>query len=187
MKISKLLQTNKTIFKSKEIGDILGIENSNYLKVVIKRAKERNEIQSIRKGLYVLSGNYNVYELANKIKTPSYVSLETVLQSKGVIFQDYSNTIFSVSNNSEIKKVGDKSFEYFKIKNETLGNMKGINRENSCLVASVERALCDRVYLSPGYYFDNLRGIDWNKALEIAKIYNNKRLLKELSLMSRES
>jgi len=47
-------------------------------------------------------------------------------------------------------------------------------------IASAERALCDRVYLTPGYYFDNLRSINRDKVEEIASIYNNKRLLLEI-------
>lgn len=180
MKISKLLETNKTIFKAKEIGFILGVENKDYLKVILNRAKKNGEIFKIRKGIYSLKREFDIYELANKLKTPSYISLETVLQKEGVIFQDYSESVFSVSNNTVEKKVNDFNYKYFKIKDEVLSNMMEIKRKNNYLIASKERALCDKLYLSPGFYFDNLRGINWDKIKEIVKIYENKRLEKEI-------
>jgi predicted transcriptional regulator of viral defense system len=176
MKISKLLATNKTVFKAREIGNLLGVENKNYLKIVLSRARKSGDLKKIGNGFYSLRKDFDFYELANKLKTPSYVSLETVLQKEGVIFQDYSGSIFSVSNNTVEKKVGEISYRYFKIKDEVLSNMKGIKRKDNFLIASKERALCDKLYLSPGFYFDNLRGINWGKALEIANIYDNKRL-----------
>jgi|GEM_PF-1661976 hypothetical protein len=36
------------------------------------------------------------------------------------------------------------------------------------------------LYLNPSYYFDNLRAINREKVFEIAKIYNNKRLILDL-------
>jgi hypothetical protein len=42
------------------------------------------------------------------------------------------------------------------------------------MVASVERAICDRLYLSPGYVFDNLWWINAEKLLTIASIYNTR-------------
>ena len=36
------------------------------------------------------------------------------------------------------------------------------------------------IYLSPDYYFDNLKSINWKKCVEMVKIYNNKQLVKRL-------
>jgi len=110
--------------------------------------------------------------------------LETVLQKEGVIFQDYSGAIFSVSNNSFRKELGGLKFRFFKIKDQVLSNMKGIKRKRGFLVASKERALCDKLYLSPSFYFDNLEGINWEKVFEIAEIYQNKRLIKDLNSLA---
>jgi len=180
MNLSKLIKTKKTVFRSREIGTILGLDNDNYLKVVIKRAKEKGEIKNISKGLYSLTEDYNFFELANKVKSPSYVSLETVLQREGLIFQDYSGAVFSVSNNFVTKNIEDIKLRYFKIKDQVLSDMIGIKRRGGYLIASKERALCDKLYLSSGFYFDNLEGVDWEKVSEIMKIYNNKRLINEI-------
>jgi hypothetical protein len=50
------------------------------------------------------------------------------------------------------------------------------------MIASLERAICDRIYISPNYYFDNLSDVNWDKLEEIAQIYN-KRVIKEIKLL----
>jgi hypothetical protein len=47
------------------------------------------------------------------------------------------------------------------------------------LIASAERAICDRLYLTSNYYFDNLENIDFEKLEEISQIYN-KRVVKQV-------
>jgi len=56
----------------------------------------------------------------------------------------------------------------------------GINYIDGYRIASIERAICDRIYLTPGYYFDNLRNVNWNVVEKIAKIYDNKRMLLDI-------
>jgi hypothetical protein len=43
--------------------------------------------------------------------------------------------------------------------------------------ASVERALCDRLYLTKNYHFDNLEHINWENLEEISQIYNKRVIL----------
>jgi hypothetical protein len=57
----------------------------------------------------------------------------------------------------------------------------GILHKKGITIASIERAICDRLYLTPWYYFDNLRNISWTKVFEIAEIYQNKRLILDLT------
>ena len=45
------------------------------------------------------------------------------------------------------------------------------------MIASTERAICDRLYLSKNYYFDNLENIDFEKLEEISQIYNKRVIL----------
>jgi hypothetical protein len=51
------------------------------------------------------------------------------------------------------------------------------------LIATPERAICDRLYLSPNYYFDNLENIDKEKLLEISQIYNKRVILEIKKLL----
>lgn len=174
MYLKQLIASNKTIFSIQDMGKIWRIENRDYLKLVVSRLFKRGEIFRISRGLYSINEKFSNFELANKLKNPSYVSLETVLQKEGVVFQDYGNTIFSVSDNSLSKKINSETFQYSKINDKLLMNPLGIVNLGQAKIATVERALCDRVYLSPNYYFDNLRGLNSEKLLAISKIYNSR-------------
>mgnify|MGYP001581922248 CR=1 FL=1 len=174
-----LINTGKTVFSSEDMAKIFHISNKNYLAVLLSRMVKRKELIRIRKGIYACSPNYNHLELANKLKRPSYISLEKVLFDNSVIFQDYSNNITSVSNNNYSERVNDTLYSYHKIKDDILMNPVGILTENRVRTASVERAVCDTVYLTKNFYFDNLDGIDKEKLLEISKIYN-KRVVAEI-------
>lgn len=186
MYLKKLIESEKTVFSLMDLGKIWKIEDKNYLKLVASRLSKRGEIIRIKKGLYALRDSYSRYELANRLKKPSYISLETVLQKEGIIFQDYSKTITSISNNTLSKEVDGYNFEYFKIKDEVFSNSLGVKMTNQISIASLERAVCDRAYLSPGFYFDNLRGMNKKELIRISKIYSNKRVEKEIFSLAKD-
>ncbi|MFA5993860.1 MAG: hypothetical protein WC823_02760 [Parcubacteria group bacterium] len=185
MYLKQLIASGKTIFSLQDLGKIWRIENKDYLKLVASRLFKRGEIMRISRGIYAISKEFNQYELANKLKTLSYVSLESVLQKEGVIFQDYGNTVFSVSDNSLVKKIGSQTFQYAKLNKKILINPLGITNLGQAKIATVERALCDRIYFSADYYFDNLRGINLEKLAAIAEIYNL-RVQKEVAALIKD-
>ncbi len=174
MYLKQLIDTKKTIFTIDDLRQIWQIKDKNYLKTVINRLFKSAKITRVKRGIYAVNNDYNIYELANKIKSPSYVSLETVLQKKGIVFQDYSNSIYTISDNTTNIKVGKNTFKYFKIKDEILFNPLGVENEDFVNIASVERAIVDRIYLTPGYYFDNLRKVNIKKLKKISQIYNKR-------------
>ena len=174
MYLKQLIITNKTVFSVDDLRQIWQIQNKDYLKTVINRLFKRAEIFRIKRGLYAINKAYNIFELANKIKKPSYISLETVLQKNAVIFQDYSASVYSLSNNTVQFEVNKIKFNYFKLKEEILFNPLGIINKNTYNIASTERAIADRVYLTANYYFDNLRNVDIKKLKNISKIYNKR-------------
>ena len=177
MYIKKLLQSNQSIFSTNDFRLIFGLEMP-YLSVVIDRLIKKGDLTRIKKGLYFVlrEKNLDILELARKLKSPSYISMETSLAQEGVIFQDYSKTIFCISNNRVNLQALGIDFQYYKLKNSVLLNPLGINNKNGFMIASAERAICDRLYFSPKYYFDNIDNIDKEKIRNISKIYNNKRL-----------
>ncbi len=174
MYLKQLIDTKKTVFDVNDLKQIWQIKNSNYLKTMTHRLFKSGKIIRIRRGIYAINQDYNVYELSNKIKKPSYTSMETVLQKNGVVFQDYSNSVYAVSNNTKTIKIKNVAFKYFKIKDDILFSPLGIERSGSINIASTERAIGDRVYLTPNYYFDNLRNVDTKKLEKISKIYNQR-------------
>ena len=183
MYLKQLTASQKTVFSLEDLGKIWKIEDKDYLKVVASRLFQRGAILRIRRGLYALRDSYDLLELANKLRSPSYVSLETVLQKNNVIFQDYGSTVFSLSDNTMLKQIAEKSFQYCKAKESVLSNPLGVISVGQSVVATVERAVCDRIYLSPRYYFDNLRGLDLKKLSAISKIYGNTRVEKEVEAL----
>ncbi|MFA6256055.1 MAG: hypothetical protein WC606_02620 [Candidatus Absconditabacterales bacterium] len=174
--IANLINTGKTVFTSEEMGLILGIENKHTLK---------NSIQRLSKSgiLYHHPGNirslktYDHMELASKLRKKSYISLETVLQSAGIIFQDYSHTITLVSDNSVSHEIEGKIYQFSKIKDTILANSLGIINTGKYMIASPERALCDRIYLTPQYYFDNLSNLNIGLLSKLSSIYNKRTAL----------
>jgi hypothetical protein len=58
-----------------------------------------------------------------------------------------------------------------------LTNPLGIIQTGTYAIATAERAVCDRLYLSPTYYFDNLEPLRKDTLLEIAEIYNQRVVL----------
>lgn len=184
--LKRLLDSSLTVFTLKDLGKIWNIKSPTYLKLVLSRLNKRREIKRLQRGIYVISRNYDKFELANKLKSPSYVSLETILQKENIIFQKYEQSIFSVSNNTLLKKINGTKFEYSKITAEILSNPVGIEIQNGAFAASPERAICDRIYLSPNYFFDNLRQIDLQKLEQIGQIYNM-RVQKEVKNIIKEA
>lgn len=186
MYLSDLVKSKQAVFSSTDLRKIWKINDPKYLKVVASRLAKKGQLQRLKRGIYVINDKYDIFELANKLKTPSYISLETVLAKENIIFQDYSQAIFSISNNSISKKAIGKDFVYSKIADEILSNPLGVEFQGQAYVASPERALCDRIYLSPNYYFDNFRPLKLEKLEEISKIYNQrtqkevKRILKKI-------
>ncbi len=171
-----LLRSGKTIFWYKNLSLLLGTENINTIKGFIQRAQKQNLLEKIANGIYALH-SYEFLELAASLRQKSYISLETVLQKEWIIFQDYSNTVTLISDNTLEKNIAGKVIQFSKIKDTILLNPLGIEYTGRYLIASKERAICDRIYLSSSYYFDNLSGVDFQKLEKIAMIYNKTTIL----------
>lgn len=169
-----LYSSKNTVFTAKEISLILGETDLNKLKSRINYFVKNSTLISLRNGLYAKNNGFEILEAANKIFTPSYISLETVLQKNGITFQDYSKTMFVISYQTRDIKLGEYTIVFKKIKDEILNNPTGITTENGYSIATPERAFLDRIYMSKNYSFDNLEPIDWKSARNLVKIYNNK-------------
>ena len=171
--LEKILASNKTVFSYQDVENLLSISNRDTIKSFFRRGIKDGIFLNITKWIYAFK-KYDTYELATKLKKNSYISFETVLNKEGIIFQDYGNQIFLVSDNTTTKTLNGIQYRYFKIKNDILMNPLGIIHRWSYMIASRERAICDRLYLSPQYYLDSLDGVDLEKLSELSYIYNNR-------------
>ena len=119
----------------------------------VKRAIRKGELIHVTRGLYALSKKYqrkgiNLYEAAQKIYGPSYVSFESALSYHGWIPEAvYTVTSASARRSKEVRTpLG--LFSYTHIPSSTF--FAGVNRIESpdgvFLMATPWRALCDYVY-----------------------------------------
>jgi len=175
-----LLRSNNTVFTSKDISLIWNETNVNNLKKKAYRYVKAGKLYSIRRGIYAKDRHYNKFELAIKIYTPAYVSLETVLIKEGIIFQHYK-TIFVISYLAREIICDGQKYSFKKIKDSILTNPLGIEKKENYAIASKERAFLDVLYLNKNYYFDNLSSINWEKCFFILPIYENKTMFKKVN------
>ncbi len=172
-----LLRSPQTIFSSKDVALMWGEESENIIKNRLNKYVKSGKLFKVRRGLFAKDKNYNRYELATRINTPSYISFETVLGASGMTFQYYGN-IFVASYIKRNMEVDGQRIEFVRMKDYVLSNTLGIENSDGYARATKERAYLDTIYRSKRYYIDNESPIDWEKVFEILPIYHNKRMEK---------
>lgn len=169
-----LLLRKETIFALPDVALFLNEDNTEALQARMQNAVKKGVLLNPRKGIYA-KPDYSPLELACKLYTPSYLSLEYIMQRDGVIFQ-YDPTITMVSYLSREVSIEGNIIRYRKIKGEIMIAQEGIVRRNNVNEATKERAFLDTLYLSPNYYFDNINALDYNEVMRILPIYKSKTL-----------
>ncbi len=176
--VLQLYQKSQTVFTLKEISLLFPKISYQSLKDRLSYAVSKKKLLRLKKGVYSKI-KFEPLELANKIYTPSYISLETVLQKEGIIFQNYQ-TIFVISYLTRKVNVLNYQIQYRKIKNEILLNKGGIEESNGYFIALKERAFLDAIFLYKNYHFDNLKILNWEKIFQLMGIYKSKVLEKRV-------
>lgn len=178
--IARLYQSRKTVLTNRDLALIWEEKNRNNLNAKTAYYVKKKLLTRLTRGIFVKDKNYNPKELANKIYTPSYISFETVLRESGMIFQHY-DTIFAASKWPKTVTIDQYSFTYRKLKDRVIFSPTGIDNKDNYSIATPERAFLDTIYLFPDYYFDNLKSVNWDKCMEIVRIYDDKQLIKRLN------
>ena len=184
--ILDLMRSKKTVFTFKDLILLWGESDVNFVKKKIHRYVKAGKMNAVRKGIYSKDKNYDKYELATKIYTPSYVSLETVLGAAGITFQLYGQ-IFVVSYTTKEIECDGQKYSYNKIKDTILTNQAGMESRENYNIASPERAFLDVVYRHKDYHFDNLSVLNWEKVNEILPIYGGNKRMAKMVKMYREA
>lgn len=175
-----IYQDIRTVFRLNDIAQLVGETNFQSLNKKLNYYVRTGKLQNPRKGIYA-KPNYSPEELACTIYTPSYISLEYVLQKAGVVFQ-FDSRITTVSYLSRGIEVSGKTYLYRKIKGEILVNTVGIIRQdNQINMASAERAFLDLLYLNGDYYFDNLNPLNKQHVYQLLPIYQSNILTKRVN------
>jgi hypothetical protein len=178
--LSILLRSDNTVFTFKDLSLIWNETDINMAKKRVYRYTKMNKLYKIRKGIYAKDRNYDRLELANKIFTPAYISLETVLSREGIVFQHYDQ-IFNISYLSREISCDGQAYVFHRMKNTILTNSLGIEKKKNYYIASKERAFMDTIYLNKSYHFDNLSSINWDICFQMLPIYDNKAMEKRLN------
>jgi len=158
--IMAINRTGRRIFTAADIAKLIGSNNANTIYKTAERLTRNGILSKLNKGLYFTAEiPPDLFEIANGLYVPSYVSLESALYRYGVISQALY-TITSVSTNKSKKKAAfNNEFEYTHINPKYFF---GYVRDRDVLIASREKALLDLLYLvSKKARPFNFDGIDW--------------------------
>ena len=177
--IFTLYNDARTVFRLKDVAMLTGETSFSSLNMKLNYYVRTKRLQNPRKGLYCKS-NYNPQELACRIFSPAYISLEYVLQRAGVVFQ-YDSRFTMLSYLSREVEIAGQTFSFRKIKNELLVSLQGVEQQgNITTIATPERAFLDMLYLNGAMYFDNLHPLKRDLIEQILPIYNSKTLNKRV-------
>ncbi len=178
--ILNLYKEKRTLFRFTDIAMLTGISDFNSLSRRLNYYVRTGKLLNPRKGIYAKEG-YDLLELACSVYSPSYISLQYVLQGAGVLFQ-YDTRITSVSYLNRTIEVDGREYQYRKIKDVALVDFKGIiRRENHVNIATPERAFLDLLYLEKEFWFDNLNPLNIELVKETLPLYRSNALIKRVS------
>jgi len=178
--IEKLAVSGKKVFTIEDLAILWQIPERRKLIERIKYYLREKRLMHIVKGVYAYGQEYTPLDIAQKLVPLSYISLYTTSQMHGLTFQSY-NAIYTISLRSKTYAIGAQQYIYHKVKEVIFYSPLGLVSNGRYTMADKERTICDCLYVFPGFAFDNLSGIDADKVREIAKIYHNKRLEKEVA------
>lgn len=179
---SRIKDRGLPIFSAADIRALFGISNVA-ASALLHRYKKQGFILQIKRGLYTLPNFLppNVY-LANKIYSPSYISLDFALSYYGIIPETtYEITSVTVKATRRFETLG-KVFSYRKIK-KTAYTGYNIQQQDgvSFYIADAEKAFVDTNYLrllnkqKPISRFNKTK-INQDKALTYASLFGNQKL-----------
>ena len=163
-----LLRSPRTIFSTKDVALMWGVEAENTVRVRLNSYVKSGKLIRIYRGIYAKDKNYNRFELATRIYTPSYISFETVLTREELIFN--TTVIFVATYVTRDIEVADQRISFVRMKDYVLSNTTGIEHKNGIAMATKERAFLDRIYISKDYHFDNLDALDWKKVFNFTHL-----------------
>ncbi|MEW6508821.1 MAG: hypothetical protein AB1432_13860 [Bacteroidota bacterium] len=167
MNIKKLLNIDKLYFNANDIAALLSIDYKS-AQVTASRYVTRNILVRLKRDCYILpqrmknSSETELFQLANILQTPSYVSLTSALSYYNITTQQTRNYLESVClKRTNLFKTYDIEFAYSKI-NKVF--YFGFQKVENFFIAFPEKALADSIYLTAiGRYKADFDAIDFQK------------------------
>jgi len=162
----KRLEKNRYyVFSFKDVLSFYPKEKRDNLKRLIYRWKKEGRIASLKKGLYELTypKDFDIPDMyiANKLYSPSYVSLETALSNYSII-PEVSMAVTSITTKPTRRFKNRHGFFIYRTVNPKVfqGYYIEKSRGASILIAEPEKALIDY------WYFKTYRNKKFNPKLE---------------------
>jgi len=184
--ILTLARSEQSVFKTADLALLWDIHDRDYLKNKIYRLVKSGALLRLKHGLFAWKKDYDPFLAANKIVSPSYVSLHTILVRAGAVFQ-YDSSIYSIARISTEKKIGSTRFIYRKIRDDILFQKKGVVMKDNASLATPERAFLDWLYLNPFLSIDNPNVLDEKTCLDFVSLYQNSALERRLKKCFKEN
>lgn len=134
------------ILSLSDLKKLLGIEKDNTAYKTAEKLIADKFLLRLKKGLYASTLNPpEIFEIANALCLPSYISLESALNHYGILSQfPYSITSVSPKKSNKIA-VEEKEYEYTQLSRKLYW---GFRREGQIIIASPEKALLDMIYMA---------------------------------------
>ncbi len=174
-----LYRDTRTVFRLIDVAMLVGEIDLQILNKKLNYYVHKDQLLNPRKGIYT-KPEYIVEELACRLYSPSYISLDYALQKAGIIFQ-FDSQLTLVSYLSRSIAIENQNYRFRKVKGTILTNTNGIMRlSNQVNQACPERAFLDTLYLEPEYYFDNLNPLNISVLKKILPVYQSKSLTQRI-------
>lgn len=119
---------------------------------------KKGDLLSVRRGLYIPGPNLDLpapepFLIANHLRGPSYISLETALAYWGLIPERVHEISSVTIKTAKVYKTPVGRFSYLHVKAPYYSfgiQYVQLRTTQAVLIASPEKALCDKIILSPG-------------------------------------
>ena len=150
MKQVKALQTlqasRKQVFSFADLQKLLGVADTNYMKVLAGRLVKEGVLERVMRGRYVLSSNKpSDFALANALYQPSYVSLDSALNYYGILIQSPQQVMSVTTNATKRIKVKGKTCAYMHLDQKYFNDYQKVD---GMLIALPEKALVDAIFFA---------------------------------------
>ena len=144
-------EINTPIFSRTDLLKLFPDEPTNQINTQLYRMIKRGELVGIKRGLYSFpNSKVDEFVLANKIYTPSYVSLESALNIYGIIPDIVANITSVTPVTSKRFNTALGTYIYSKINKSLYFGYESVLDNESKLyynIASPEKALLDYIYV----------------------------------------
>lgn len=167
MKQNLLNKSTKLFLTLNDIANELSL-NKESAKVTANRYTKSGSLIRIKRNFYLTESRFKelkeseIFQIANFIEVPSYISLTTALSYYGITTQQSQSVIESVSlKRTKTLTIKNIEFRFFKVKKSFYS---GFNRTDKFFVAEPDKAFADTLYLTAiGKYSLDFEAINFKK------------------------